>query len=90
MFFIVIFDLQYVLSVWSFSSGSVVKILPMQEMQETWVWSLGWEDALELEMAPYSSSLAWEIPWTEEPGGLQSMVLQRVGHNWATEHARMF
>ena len=42
-------------------------------MLETWVWSLGWKDALEKEMATYSNILAWEIPWAEEPGGLQSM-----------------
>ena len=58
-------------------------------MQETRVWSLGGEDPLEEEMATHSSILAWEIPWTEEPGGLQSMQLQRVGHNWATEHSHM-
>ena len=45
-------------------------------MQETWVQSLGWEDALEKSMATHSSIRAWEIPWTEEPGGLQSMGLQ--------------
>ena len=45
-------------------------------MQETWVWSLGWEDPLEKGMATYSSILAWRIPWTEEPGGLQSLGLQ--------------
>ena len=50
-------------------------------MQETWVLSLGWEDPLEKEMATHSSILAWRIPWTEEPGGLQSMGLQRVGHD---------
>ena len=55
----------------------------MQEMQ---VWSLGWEDLLELEMATHSSILAWKIPWTEEPGGLQSMESQRVEHDWATEN----
>ena len=53
-------------------------------MQETWVQSLGWEDTLEKEMATHSSILAWEIPWTEEPGRLQSMELQRVGHDFAT------
>ena len=53
-------------------------------MQETWAWPLGWEDALEKEMATHSSILAWEIPWTEEPGGLQSMELQRGGHDGAT------
>ena len=46
-------------------------------MQEMWVHSLGGEDPLEKEMATYSSILAWEIPWTEEPGGLQSMELQK-------------
>ena len=53
-------------------------------MRETWVWSLGWEDPLEKEMATHSSILAWRISWTEEPGGLQSRELQRAGHNWAT------
>ena len=48
-------------------------------IQETWLRSLGWEDPLEEEMATCSSNLAWEIPWTEEPGGLQSMGSQRVG-----------
>ena len=56
-----------------------VKRLPT--MQETWVRSLGWEDPLEKEMATHSNSLAWKIPWTEEPGRLQFMGLQRVGHN---------
>ena len=58
------------------------KCLPA--MRETWVWSLGREDPLEKEMATHSSILAWRIPWTEEPGGLQSTGLQRVGHDWAT------
>ena len=48
----------------------------MQEVQETWVQSLGWEDPLEKEMAIHSSILAWKIPWTEEPGGLQFMGSQ--------------
>ena len=48
--------------------------------RETWVQSLGWEDPLEEGMATHSSILAWRIPWTEEPGGLQSTGLQRVGH----------
>ena len=55
----------------------------MQEIQETWIWSLGKEDPLEEEMATHSSFLAWEIPWTEEPGRLQSMGSQRVGPEWA-------
>ena len=50
-------------------------------MWETWVRSLGQEDSLEKEMATHSSILAWRIPWTEEPGGLQSMGSQRVGHD---------
>ena len=53
----------------------------MQEIQETWVRSLGQEDPLEEEMAIHSNVLAWGIPWIEEPGGLQSMGSQRVGHN---------
>ena len=61
-------------------------LLPMQEMQETQVQSLGWEDALEKEMAPHSSILAWKIPWTEEPGGLQPMGSQRVRHDSAHTH----
>ena len=53
-------------------------------MQETWVLSLGRKDPLEKEMATHSSILAWRIPWTEKPGGLQSTGSQRVGHDWAT------
>ena len=71
--------------------GSSVKTLPaILETQETQVQSLGQEDPLEEGMATHSTILAWEIPWTEEPGGLQSKGLQRVGHDGATEHtARM-
>ena len=54
-------------------------------MQEMRVQPLGQEDPLEEEMAIHSGILAWEIPWTEEPGGLQSRGLQRVGHNLVTE-----
>ena len=50
-------------------------------MQETWVQSLGQEDPLEEGMATHSNILAWEIPWTKEPGGLQSMGSQRIGHD---------
>ena len=50
-------------------------------MQETWVQSLGWEDPLEKEMATHSSILAWRMSWTEKPGGLQCMGLQRVRHD---------
>ena len=59
-----------------------VKNLPA--MQETWVWSLGWADPLEKGMATHSSSLAWRIPWTEEPGGLQSMGSQSIEYNRGT------
>ena len=50
-------------------------------MWKTWVLTLGWEDLLEKEMAAHSSILAWKIPWTEDPGRLQSMGSQRVGHD---------
>ena len=53
-------------------------------MQETQVQSQGWGDLLEKEMATHSSTLAWKIPWTEEPGRLQPMGSQRIGHDWAT------
>ena len=53
-------------------------------IQETWVRSLGREDPLEKEMATHSSTLAWRIPWREEPGRLQSLGSQRVGHDWTT------
>ena len=56
----------------------------LSTMRETQVWSLGWEDPLEKEMAIHSSTIAWKIPWTEEPGRLQSMGSQGVGHNWVT------
>ena len=59
----------------------MVKHLPA--MQETWVQSLGREESLEKEMATHSSILAWRIPWTEEPGRLQSMGSQRARHDWA-------
>ena len=59
--------------------AQTVKRLPA--MQDTWVQSLGQEEPLEMEMAIHSSTLAWKMPWTEEAGGLQSMGLQRVGHN---------
>ena len=59
--------------------AQMLKRLP--GMQETWVRSLGLEDPLEEEMATHSSTLAWRIPWREEPGGLQSMGSQRAGHD---------
>ena len=59
--------------------AQMVKGLPT--IWETWVRFLGWEDTLEKEMAAHSTLLAWRIPWTEEPGGLQSMGSQRVRHD---------
>ena len=53
----------------------------LSTMWETWIQSLGWEDPLEKEMAIQSSAIAWKIPWTEEPGRLQSVGSQRVGHD---------
>ena len=69
-------------SILSFLGGSVVKNPPtVQELQETQLQSLGQEDPLEAEMVTHSSILAWEIPWTEEPGKQQSMRSQRVRHD---------
>ena len=70
------YPLQY-----SWASLVVQSVKNLPAMQETWVQSLGWEDPLEKGKATHSSILAWRIPWTEEPGGLQSMGLQRVGHD---------
>ena len=67
-----------------FPSGSAVKNLPaIQETQEAWVRSLGREDSLEKEMTTHSGIPAWRIPWTEEPGRLQSVRLHRVRHDWS-------
>ena len=65
-----------------FPVAQIVRNLPA--MLETWVWSLGQEDPLEKGMATHASILAWRIPWAEEPGGLQSIGLQRVRHDWIT------
>ena len=70
---------------WASLVAQVVKNLPA--MQKAWAQSLSWEDPLEKGMATHFSILAWRIPWTEETGGLQSMGLQRVRHNWATKCA---
>ena len=67
---------------WASLVAQMVRRLPT--MQETRVQSLVWEDPLEKEMATHSSTLAWKIPWTEEPGRLQSLGSQRDGHDWAT------
>ena len=61
------------------------------EMREIWVWSLGWEDPLEDNTASHSSILAWKIPWTEEPGGLQSTGSQKVRQDWSDlSHSYIF
>ena len=69
--------------VWTSLVVQSVKNLPA--VQKTWVQSLGWDNPLGKEMANHFNIVAWKIPWTEEPGGLQSMGLQRVRHDWATE-----
>ena len=64
---------------WTSLVAQTVKRL--STMRETWVQSLGQEDPLEKEMAIHSSTIAWKVPWTEEPGRVKSMGLQRVGHD---------
>ena len=84
------FSKWYATSIRTSPVVQAVKNLPMmQEPQETQVRSLGWEYPLEEGMAPHSSILAWRIPWTEEPGEIQPIGSQRVGHdwhNWACTH----
>ena len=70
---------MFYFNIWASLVAQSVKNLPA--VQETCVQALGWEDPLEKEMATQFSTRAWEIPWTEEPGGLQSLGLQRVGHH---------
>ena len=77
MFFFAFYLFTYFF--WAFFVAQTVKNLPI--MQETWVRSLSQEDPLEKGMATHPSILAWRIPWTEEPGELQSMGSQRVGYN---------
>ena len=69
--------------IWASLVAQMENLSAMQERPgfDPWVRSLGWEDPLEKEMATHSSILAWEIPWTEEPGGLPSMRSERVRHN---------
>ena len=76
-----------VVVVWASLVAQTVKRLPA--MWETWVQSLGQEDPLEKEMATHPSTIAWKIPWTEEPGRVQSMGSQRVGHDRATSRGHM-
>ena len=73
---------------WASLVAQMLEHLPA--MQETWVQSLGREDPLEKEMATHSGILAWKIPWMEEPGGLQFMGSQRVGHDRATSLSLSF
>ena len=73
-----------------FPSGPGVKNLHTNaEDTRDSAWTLGWQDPLEKEIATHSSILGWEIPWTEEPGVLQYIGYQRVGHNRATEHIQV-
>ena len=71
-----------------FLLAQTVKNLPA--MWETWVRSLDWEDPLEEGIATHSSTLVWRIPWTKEPGGLQSVQLQRVRHDRVTKHSTAY
>ena len=71
-------------TVWKRASLMAQMVKNLLAMQETWVWSLGREDPLEKGMETHSSILSWIFPWTEEPGWLQSMGSQRVGHDWVT------
>ena len=64
--------------------AQMIKNLPA--IQETWVLSLGWQDPMEKGMGTHSCIFAWRIPWTEELGGLQSIGLQRIRHDWAHTH----
>ena len=70
----------FLIRVWASLVAQMVKNPPA--MQGTWVQSLDWEDSLEKGMVSHYSSLAWRIPWTEEPGRLQSMGSQRIRHGW--------
>ena len=79
------YSLQY-----SWASLVIQSVKNLPAMWETWVRSLSWEDPLEEDMATDSSILAWRIPWTEEPGMLQSMGSQRVSHDWATKHTHIY
>ena len=75
-----------------FSTASLVaqRLKHLPAMWKTWVQSLGWEDPLEKEMTTHFSILDWRIPWMEEPGRLQSMGSQRIGHNWVTSLFLLF
>ena len=72
---------------WASLVAQMVENMPA--VWETWVWSLGWEDSLQEGMATNSHIPAWIISWTEEPGGLQPIELQILGHAWVTKYAHM-
>ena len=74
--------IPHIWALWTSLVAQLVKNPP--EMRETWVQSLGWENPLEKGMTTHSSILTWRIPWTKEPGGLQSMGSQWVRHDWET------
>ena len=76
---------KFIHRMWASLVAQLVKNLPA--MQETWVWSLGWEDPLEKGMATHSSMLPGESVWTEEPDRLQSLGSQRIRHDWETKHS---
>ena len=82
--FFIIYAMGIILYYWFLASLVVQMEKRLPAMWETRFQSLGWEDPLEKAMDTHSSTLAWKIPWTEEPGRLQSTGLQRVGHNWVT------
>ena len=78
-------SLRFWTSEWEFWQSLVAQTVKcLTAVWEIWVWSLGQEDSLEKEIATHSSTLAWKIPCMEEPGRLQSMGSQRIGHDWAT------
>ena len=78
-------DMQIIPFQWQKGASLVTQMVKhLPAMPETRVWFLAWEDPLGKEMVIHSSTLAWKIPWTEKPDRLQSMGLQRVGHDWAT------
>ena len=72
---------DFTFKLWSRASLVAQRLKRLPGMWETWVRSLGWEDPLEKEIATHSSILAWRIPWREEPGRVQSMRSQRLGHD---------
>ena len=76
--------IYYIYNMYYMTSLVAQMVKRLSTMWETWVRSLDWEDPLEKAVAPHSSTIAWKIPWTEEPGRLQSMESLRVGHDWAT------